>query len=233
MILNVLMSVSGPQNIRCTHVKTIIGEHDDYEFYQIDKWAEDEYSPGVLIKFPNGVITQICSPREFPRIEEMIDKGVNLFKFIGERLDVEIEKAKEGVRRTIPVHWAKGLDRVDEVEKAQAEFDRIKAEREAKKQEEERLADEKRREEMEKRLDEAEKNFLEGEYIDSGSFECLLERFEIKVPLRTLGWIRERLNSIRESSYIYTGSRKNQSSKVGDLQKQLYAALSEKHGVTS
>jgi hypothetical protein len=75
----------------------------------------------------------------------------------------------------------------------------------------------------EKELQQAEQDFKEGKKIDNESFLKLLDKYNIKTPSRTRGWIINSLRQIDKDHCSYTG---NLSKNVFKLADQLYEKIS-------
>jgi hypothetical protein len=75
----------------------------------------------------------------------------------------------------------------------------------------------------EKELQQAEQDFKEGKKIDNESFLKLLDKYNIKTPSRTRGWIINSLRQIDKDHCSYVG---NLSKNVFKLAEQLYEKIS-------
>lgn len=75
----------------------------------------------------------------------------------------------------------------------------------------------------EKELQQAEQNFKEGKKIDNESFLKLLDKYNIKIPARTKGWIINNLRQIDKDHCSHIG---NLSKNVFKLADQLYEKIS-------
>jgi len=231
MIKEILLAVSGFQNARVTPLETLKNEHGEYKLYQLDKWADDEWSDGVLIETPSGVITQIINPKSLYRLKELVEKGEDIFAMMNKRVSDELEKAKRGQCFMVPKHWAIAFDRLGEYEEAEKEFWQLTNEKKKKEAEEKKQIELAEQKAAEERLDKAELDYYNGSFIGGDDFEGLLKRHEIKVPLRTLGWIKNNLNAVRNGSYTFSSARASKgSTKMSSLMKELFEKLEVKHG---
>jgi len=77
----------------------------------------------------------------------------------------------------------------------------------------------------EKELQQAEQGFKEGKKIDNESFLKLLNKYNIKIPARTKGFIKKHLLAISLERYIYNAKNSKGSTKALELAEELYKKI--------
>ena len=74
-------------------------------------------------------------------------------------------------------------------------------------------------------IDSAEQEFKEGKMILSDMFLALCKRYEIKIPIKTIGWCKSSLYSVSKKSYQRNSSKRNQSTVIFNYVEMLEKAV--------
>ena len=77
-----------------------------------------------------------------------------------------------------------------------AKQEREQKEREAREEKEKQERDEAERQEREQQLEQAEQNLRAGKFITAAHFEQLAEKYNVSLPIKFVGWLREWCGSI-------------------------------------
>jgi len=155
-------------------------------------------------------------------IEHLKKDTYNNIKYIHERIEkLEIEKDFSGMLENEIVLFFQELKNKREQERAKE----IKEAEKRKEQEEQT-----RLKELEiynnNKIKEGIENVKIKESIDAITFELLLNHYGINISLKTLGWIRKKLNYINENTYSYTKNKKSE--KGSKIVFRLYLELKNK-----
>lgn len=109
--------------------------------------------------------------------------------------------------------------------KIDSETEKRKIER-LEREEQKRLEEEKSQRRFEEYILKSEELYKKGEYIQSDALEEIFKKYNVKVPLRTLGWIRRSLIEIRkDGSFKFRG--KTYSESIARLRMELNSKLKE------
>mgnify|MGYP001313610159 CR=1 FL=1 len=79
----------------------------------------------------------------------------------------------------------------------------------------------------EKELQQAKQDFKEGKKIDNESFLKLLDKYNIKIPTRTKGFIKKHLLTISHERYTYNAKNSKGSTKALELAEELYKKITD------
>lgn len=219
---------------KCIHVSGIerkqmefIKEYKGMKFYCLKGRKENyDFSYTEL----NGYMLPITSIANIEKaVEDIQNKNMDLHKWIEDFFNNRIND--DNYECGISIGYAQYLNREDE---AVAYNNIIKNKNQVKREEENKIREEKKKQKEEeeerqyqKYITEAEDKYMNSERITNGEFVDLCDRYKIKLPLRTRGWVLKSLCNIKYSddigcSYQYRG---NASTVIGDYAEQLYKSL--------
>ena len=162
-------------------------------------------------------------------IEKIKNENMDLHKWIEDFFNNRIND--DVYECGISMGYAQYLNREDE---AIAYNNIVKDIKQTKREEENKLREEAKKQkeeeeqqEYQKYITEAENKYMNGERVTNGEFVDLCDRYKIKLPLRTRGWVLKSLCSIKyseetECSYQQKG---NDSTVIGDYAEQLFKSL--------
>ena len=199
-----------------------VDHYKGFDFYKLRKNADTDWT--MIYFYHDGHFFPISN--NVDNIKNFLDNNSNfdMSAFIVSEFE---ESLKTGAN--VSMGYAQYLGREQEALEAVRRFrerkEQEKAEREAKKVEEER----KRLQEKENAITAAEQDYKENKYINGDIFLELCDKYNITIPIRTRGWIKENLtrikyNSERSVSYSHTG---NPSKSIVDIAFSLYNSLTE------
>lgn len=191
---------------------------DGLEIWTVDK------GQGLAV-LQNGVLFRICDIRHLDAL-----RGMELLARVREAVERVYQTVTgEGSQSThmgcSPAEFELA-GRLADWHQCRAVIDQRKADAQAAREAREaaeRLETEKLYQQL---LDDAADEFKAGREISAEAFEGLLDRHNIKCPIKTLGWIRKALSTIRHDQYAYfKGFNKSQT--VMDLARELTEKLAE------
>lgn len=143
---------------------------------------------------------------------------VSLEQWVENMSKVDIEPRIEDLKEALS-DISKHNRQIDK-EVEQRKIERLKRE------EQKRLEEEKSQKRFEEYILKSEELYKKGEYIQSDALEEIFKKYNIKVPLRTLGWIRRSLIEIRkDGSFKFRG--KSYSESIARLRMELNSKLKE------
>jgi hypothetical protein len=184
-------------------LKTIYFQYDDH-FFPVSKGQGDKIE----------------------KLKAFLDKNPNfdLHKWITEQFEDQL-KTGQYVNKGYAQYFGREKEAQEAVERFRKQQEAKKAEQQAKEVEEER----RRKIEYENQVTESEQMYKNNKFISSEMFIALCQRYNIKIPPKTKGWINNELVEIvylgdGRTKYRYRNA-KSKSNSVFDIAEKLYEAI--------